>query len=285
MASTHSKHITPSMRKTCEGCGTAGQPTSKWLCKGCHALSRRARQQRYNRERSGRQHLPPVIVSRKPSEIPNCVCKSCDAVFKPKASDRTTFCSRECSWDWQKARAAVRLEARPVVVTTYHNRCTSCSARYSIGKAGTSLCEACRGDAGRYYAPITEGQCGHCGAVFDRDTDGATMYMCSAECKGKAAAKAKRSARKKRKALERGARKAETVDPFEVFKRDGWKCQNCRRKTPRIKRGTYDSNAPELDHIMPLSLGGEHTYRNTQLLCRACNAVKSNSPMGQLSLL
>jgi len=77
----------------------------------------------------------------------------------------------------------------------------------------------------------------------------------------------------------------ESVDPIKVFDRDGWRCQLCGKKTPKAKRGTYSRNAPELDHIMPLSLGGEHSYRNTQCLCRSCNGSKSNTPMGQLSLL
>jgi 5-methylcytosine-specific restriction endonuclease McrA len=77
----------------------------------------------------------------------------------------------------------------------------------------------------------------------------------------------------------------ESVDPFKVFDRDGWRCQLCGTKTPKTKRGTYADNAPELDHILPLSKGGEHSYLNTQCTCRRCNATKSDTPMGQMLLV
>lgn len=76
----------------------------------------------------------------------------------------------------------------------------------------------------------------------------------------------------------------ENVNPIKVFERDKWKCQICGVKTPRKLRGTLDDRAPELDHVMPLSLGGAHSYMNTQCACRKCNAEKSNTPPAQPSL-
>jgi 5-methylcytosine-specific restriction endonuclease McrA len=69
----------------------------------------------------------------------------------------------------------------------------------------------------------------------------------------------------------------ENVDPFKVFARDKWHCQDCGVATPRSKRGSYDADAPELDHIKPLSKGGAHSYKNTQCLCRRCNQEKSDT--------
>ena len=77
----------------------------------------------------------------------------------------------------------------------------------------------------------------------------------------------------------------ERVDPYVVFRRDKWRCQLCKGKAPEAKRGTYDDDAPELDHIITLSEGGEHSYRNTQCACRKCNGEKSGRSMGQLLLL
>ena len=73
----------------------------------------------------------------------------------------------------------------------------------------------------------------------------------------------------------------ETVDPLGVFERDGWRCQLCGARTPKERRGTYHDRAPELDHILPLSKGGEHSYANTQCACRRCNHGKGAEPMGQ----
>ncbi|WP_407670789.1 HNH endonuclease [Paraburkholderia franconis] len=85
----------------------------------------------------------------------------------------------------------------------------------------------------------------------------------------------KRVSRMARKATERAAH-VEKVDPFEVFERDGWACRLCGIPTPRSKRGTYDHDAPELDHVVPLARGGDHTYANTQCACRRCNSLKSD---------
>lgn len=128
--------------------------------------------------------------------------------------------------------------------------------------------------------------CSECRVQFKyRPASGKTMQpprkYCSRYCQKRAS---DRVSSKRRRAMTRTSR-VERVDPNVVFERDGWKCQGCGAKTPRDLRGTFVKIAPELDHIMPLSLGGEHTYRNTQCLCRQCNANKSNKPMGQLSLL
>lgn len=57
--------------------------------------------------------------------------------------------------------------------------------------------------------------------------------------------------------------------------RDDWVCQlcgvNCRRD------GNYlADDAPELDHILPLSRGGGHTWSNVMTLCRRCNNEKGD---------
>lgn len=95
----------------------------------------------------------------------------------------------------------------------------------------------------------------------------------------------KKAWRLKRKALERGATVAQQFHPFEVFDRDGWKCQICGIKTPKELRGSYKPNAPELDHIVPISKGGQHTMTNAQTSCRSCNGAKSNKDSrGQMGL-
>jgi 5-methylcytosine-specific restriction endonuclease McrA len=97
--------------------------------------------------------------------------------------------------------------------------------------------------------------------------------------------RAKKAWRLKRKAIERGATIAEKFHPFDIFDRDGWKCQICGTKTPKALRGTYKPNAPELDHIVPISKGGAHHPSNCQTSCRSCNARKSDGmPMGQIGL-
>lgn len=67
----------------------------------------------------------------------------------------------------------------------------------------------------------------------------------------------------------------EKVDSLVVLDRDGWICQICGKPTPKSLRGTGHADAPEVDHIIPIARGGEHSYANTQCACRQCNRGKS----------
>lgn len=75
----------------------------------------------------------------------------------------------------------------------------------------------------------------------------------------------------------------ETVIDVKVFQRDKWRCKHCDIKVQ--KQYILRDDAAEVDHIVPLSLGGPHSYSNVQTLCRKCNQAKSNSYKGQLVML
>jgi 5-methylcytosine-specific restriction endonuclease McrA len=49
-----------------------------------------------------------------------------------------------------------------------------------------------------------------------------------------------------------------------VFARDGWTCQYC------------GAPAENLDHVVPKSRGGSHTWDNVVAACRRCNSKKEN---------
>ena len=53
-----------------------------------------------------------------------------------------------------------------------------------------------------------------------------------------------------------------------LYKKQGHKCNGCE--------GVFPFSDLEIDHIMPTSRGGRDIPENWQLLCRACNARKSN---------
>ena len=68
----------------------------------------------------------------------------------------------------------------------------------------------------------------------------------------------------------------EPVKRKVVFDNYGWCCAGCGVDTPKELKGMNQDNSPELDHIIPISRGGPHIYANVQLLCRKCNALKSD---------
>jgi 5-methylcytosine-specific restriction endonuclease McrA len=104
-------------------------------------------------------------------------------------------------------------------------------------------------------------------------------------CTRKCALKAERKKRslERRTADRMRAKKVaagERINPFDIFERDGWKCQLCGK---RIKRGAIvpDPMAAVIDHIHPLANGGEHTARNVQCAHFLCNSKRSNVGLTQ----
>lgn len=94
--------------------------------------------------------------------------------------------------------------------------------------------------------------------------------------KGKAADK---KSKQKRRAQKMGVN-YEDFNSSEVFERDGYRCQLCGKKTRPDYKNPYHPLYPNLDHIIPLSKGGEHSKQNTQCLCRRCNMKKNNNGIG-----
>ena len=68
----------------------------------------------------------------------------------------------------------------------------------------------------------------------------------------------------------------EVVDQIKVFNRDKWICQLCGYSVSKLRdRNLVD--IASLDHIIPISKGGEHSYANTQLAHLSCNLRKGAS--------
>jgi 5-methylcytosine-specific restriction endonuclease McrA len=57
-----------------------------------------------------------------------------------------------------------------------------------------------------------------------------------------------------------------------VFARDGHRCQYCSHP------------AENIDHVVPRSRGGEHSWENVVASCRSCNAHKEDRLLSETSL-
>lgn len=60
---------------------------------------------------------------------------------------------------------------------------------------------------------------------------------------------------------------------FEIFKRDGFVCQYCGRKSPDV--------VLEVDHIVPICNGGSDDVVNLTTSCWECNRGKAGVPLAQ----
>lgn len=63
-----------------------------------------------------------------------------------------------------------------------------------------------------------------------------------------------------------------TLSRRAVFIRDGFECQYC------------GAAAENVDHVMPRSKGGPHTWENVVASCRRCNSHKENRTAAEVGL-
>jgi 5-methylcytosine-specific restriction endonuclease McrA len=200
------------------------------------------------------------------------------------------YCSNVCklrTWRSKNPEAYKAQRAKHEVrkVSAYFAGYCECGAPMG-GRRERAKCNACEAKAvaatARAKAEALHRQdakvikCEECDCSFcPLYVMGRRSGTCSACSEARARAH-KTAARLVRRAKERSA-KVESVDPYRVFERDGWLCRLCGASTPRAKRGTYEDDAPELDHVVPIAKGGEHSYANTQCACRRCNGLKSDA--------
>lgn len=222
------------------------------------------------------------------------VCQGCGASFQRKlgANDIGKFCSRECALNHKRANLPV-----PVPMSRYRaSLCVDCGAGMSTRARGpiAKRCDRCAAEYARRSASELDRAmhraearvviCRVCNGVFCPLYGNKATALCE-PCRPIAVREWNRAQKAMRRAIKRGAAGGERFNPSEIFERDKWTCQLCRRKTPKRLRGTNDARAPELDHIVPLAHGGLHTRANVQCACRQCNGVKAATARGQLWLV
>lgn len=212
-------------------------------------------------------------------------CESCGDVWTPQRRRLNRVCPK-CRK--RSARRWISCEfcgARGLVTTLASGRFCSqqCAQRHNAGwSTSTSLVHVPR--IPRSFTPehctsgrlFVAGCCRRCGDQFTI-LDQLENRYCSRRCM-RSDAKERRRARKLDAFVE-------DVIRVEIFERDGWRCQICRRKVDRNKVFPHP-RSPTIDHIIPLAKGGTHEPRNVQTACFLCNSRKGDRFGGdQLRLL
>jgi predicted nucleic acid-binding Zn ribbon protein len=268
--------------KICEVCGKEFPPAKlaggrqRFCSEDCSRLFRAKKKKGIcivcGREYRGRSDnkgfCSRKCVARYSVENKQNVCVYCGSEFKGKGK----YCCDECL---KKSKMKQRV-------------CLVCGKEFYATNTQMLCSDECR----RIRANQAERQtsidefvpkmfvCKECGVEFRTEYGKPRTVFCSDEC-------ARKNQKRASKAVRRARKKGlgcEVFDPLDVFKRDRWTCQLCGVKTPKNLRGTCNDEAPELDHIIPLALGGEHSMRNTQCLCRKCNRDKGATAQGQLRI-
>lgn len=136
------------------------------------------------------------------------------------------------------------------------NRCKSCaSKRQSKTRSTPARKESMNAYARSYYAD-------HADAKRERQRVWARKHALT-----------KREKNQRRRALQKNV-SVELVQNLVVFCRDNWVCGICKTAVdPKLEYPNVNSKS--LDHIIPLSKGGQHSYDNVQLAHLSCNRRKS----------
>ena len=123
-------------------------------------------------------------------------------------------------------------------------------------------------------------ECEECGEMFEMRS--INSRHCSDKCMNRAADRKKELRRRKR--LRQNGKIDYSISLTKLIKKYNSKCQICGGL---INEQDYieDSNGnfivgesyPTIDHIIPVSKGGTHTWDNVQLAHHYCNSIKNDN--------
>lgn len=203
-------------------------------------------------------------------------CPVCGAAVPARRRDRkdkrerVVLCSERC----RRRRTYARQLEDPVTrnclqcsasFSSTNPRQVTCSKRCSVRRSFTA--QEQRRAAQRRASALPSGlrACSRCSADFE------PRHLSTLYCSG--CQRLRKSGNARSRARLYGVR-YERVNTAAVFIRDEWVCQLCGSATLKAERGTWHPLAPEIDHIIPMSRGGPHTFDNVQCVHRQCNEAK-----------
>lgn len=218
-------------------------------------------------------------------------CEACQASYNATYKEQRT-CSRACGVALRRTVTGT-LDAEPKWPSSRVEirECAWC-AQLAAFRRGRRYCSTdCRDEAvyvQRYRRVRPERCCLNCGEAIPRSGISGSRQACGEECRRLL----KRVARRRAKAVARAAGRLpgpthrararrygveyEPVASRKVFDRDGWICQLCGEDVdPEL--AYPDPMSASLDHTVPMSKGGPHTYGNTQLAHWWCNVLKGDA--------
>lgn len=202
---------------------------------------------------------------RRRQEIVRASVARCAASRRPCPLGRAT---RRLHWD-----DPIRVRLR---TTKRTRRCGWCDHPIRRGL----WCSTTHRHLGRGHVPLATdiefGTCRECGDSFIRRSGMVGQYCSRGKC-------AKRAEKRTRRHRLRAAGKSEHFTLREIAERDGWRCHLCRHKINPALDPQHD-RAASIDHLIPVSDGGEHVRENVAIAHRDCNWRRSTGGDVQLRL-
>ena len=223
-------------------------------------------------------------------------CKTCGTIFHRTATPHGVICPNCAQDDRRRAREQKAKEDERNKQTRIDKQyetvqvCQHCGKEFHAYRKQKYCSQSC---CSRHaYAakhPKRIKSCPTCGKEFAAWSQRA--IYCSKECRlssDEYKAKSKHWRRFRHNHSHRarvyGVEYVSGITLDKVIERDGGKCWICGSQTSKQdKRHTEDgwlvvgATYPTIDHIIPMSKGGGHTWENVRLACKHCNELKGDT--------
>lgn len=244
----------------CECCGKELDPNKKgkYCSKACYMIP-------YNIKRGTNRNPNP-----EPTEK---ICVICGKPFKTRR-EATTTCGHEC---------ALEKEKRHTWKGVRHQYDHTWDEWVKLQRKKKEEAEAIKKIEKRFYeaAHTVEKECAICGTVF-YCLDSVNRKTCSSEC----SQKFKRAKRRKDDRIPKDRIYDRDINNHRLYVRDKGICWLCGGAcewddvTTTDGKIRYGNKYPSVDHIIPISLNGTHSWDNVRLAHLGCNISRSNTMVG-----
>lgn len=262
--------------KTCSDCGQAlyagrgglDNPT----CRACRRRRRGANQT------TDKVELKRLTYEQYKASRSTKPCQECGQLLsKIQVLRRCRFCSYLCS-------AAHMRNQRPPRSTA---DCQQCGQTFTVTKDRRHYCSrSCFQTAtaspqvSRWVSYVVYSTCSICQAIlcgrrqrdYCKECQARSYYLRNPD-------RFKEAAHRRRTRVQ--AAQVEHIEIRKVFERDKWTCHICGNKVRRTARYARDPEMASLDHLVPIALGGEHSYANVACSHLRCNLRKHTKATGE----
>lgn len=260
-----------------------------------------------------------AIEAQRTQKNKKLICLHCGKEFHKRhrgKKDANKFCSRECAFEYRRIHTGryclecgKELAPRQIKYCSQECKekrkiyiCHYCGKRFMAKNEKKYCCKECkikkqieknRQKKIKEYIPQKR-VCKYCGKEFWTEYGKKNRMFCSQEC-GKRYEREQRKIKRRLRIITNGNYN-EDITLRKVYKKYKGICCICGKKV-NYKDFHYDEQGnfitgdkyPSIDHIIPLSKGGTHTWNNIQLAHRGCNSLKSDGYVvkenGQLSIM
>lgn len=253
----------PMEGRTCIGCGKTFDASNQihvYCDSECAAASNRAKP--------------------KPMEHANCL--HCDKGFEREIrgihrGGLRVYCSTTCQYEAKSFRY-MKKRSMPIPWAG----CPTCGDRF-IKRGTTKRCRSCATKPAVRIAIVYSKVCSCPGCGVRYETAQPHQKTCSKKCAERRSRITFRERHGRQDTHRKRARlygcEYEPVSRTKVFERDNYTCQICGESTS-TKYSFDDPWSPTIDHIIPMSKQGGHTYDNVQCAHAWCNSVKNDGRSG-----